>query len=976
MSKQRHRARRGPRLFPLAVLGLAAIAAAWWLNVNGWVDLPSSAAGRLDAVRISEVQSSNSLTLPEWSGTGWIELENTGDAPVSLRGLCLTRDSKLNKTLVFSDVTMEPGAFLMVYADGVMQTTNDTVQHAPFRLPGSGAHALYLYDEAANLIDSASIPDMQTDESYSRNDAGEWEVTTKPTPGAPNRFSSQMGGRLVSGDVALNELMCSNVASFPDENGAFHDYVELINLGEHDVDLHDYCLTDDANRPDKWRFPAVTLPAGGVLAVHCSGENRRDDPAHLHASFKLSNDETVYLYEPGGDLLAMANLSGLEKGRALSRTDDGEWTTELMPTPNRENTREAALALDGENRAVRSGGVSISEVMAIPEGDTSDWVEIYNDGDAAVDLGGWGLSDNLKKARKWQFPRGTTIPAHGRMAVAMTGVDGAPVPGYVSAPFALPGAGGYALTLCQPSGSVVDCLYVPEQYYGISFGRADDGACGYFEKPTPLKANGNSIWLGRAGGAKYSVAGGLFKKGDSFKVELTAEPGAKIYYTLDCSDPSDKQTLYKGKPIEVKKTTILRTRVYKDGCMPSLMDTQSYLFNVSGAEETPYVISLVSDPKNLTGSRTGIMVTGKHNNIYQEWEREAHVEMFAWGKEPVIAQECDIKLHGRNTRAYQLKSFKLMARKRYGDGMFRYPLFRDRPYDEYEAFILRYSGQDYKYAFMRDVVLTGLASNTGVMYMEAEECIVYLNGKYYSAMYVRENISPFSLARREGWERQESSVDLVKSDNEIKQGSDATYLALVDYLKHHDNNTQAAYDRIDADVDIDNFIEYATMYIVYCPPDTVNVKRYRNGDADGKWRWVLYDLDRAMRGGANSSNGFKLMATGINGTLFRAFMRNDALRERFLVNLNKALSTYLSSQSMADAVEAQVARLKPVLPAYLKNLDLTQARYKEQVKGLMENVDTRPERVLKQCASYLDLSDSEMNRYFADAIAAIEVYKK
>ena len=44
------------------------------------------------------------------------------------------------------------------------------------------------------------------------------------------------------------------------------------------------------------------------------------------------------------------------------------------------------------------------------------------------------------------------------------------------------------------------------------------------------------------------------------------------YYTLDCSDPDESATLYTG-PIPVSGTTILRSRVYRDGCLPSIVDT-------------------------------------------------------------------------------------------------------------------------------------------------------------------------------------------------------------------------------------------------------------------------------------------------------------------------------------------------------------------------------------------------------------------
>jgi len=988
MSRRNNNGRRLVTL--LAIAGAVAILAGWLMDRNGWGTLEARATEGLEGVRISEVQNHNALTLPggaDGVGPAWIELENTGDAPVSLRGLCLTRDTKLTKTLVFPDIRMEPGEFLLVYADGKGASATDGALHAPFRLPKSGAHTLYLYDSAQRLLDEVAVPVMQADESFCRDDDGEWTVTAEPTPGRANALADQKGEAVRASDVALNELMCVNATIFPDGEGECHDYLEIANRSDRDIDLDGYWLSDNAAKPSKWRFPKVTLPAGGVLAIHCSGEDQRDDPAHLHAGFKLSKGETVYLSQPDGTMIDAVALPELQAGQALSWTDDEGWNTTLPPTPNRANTLEAALALDAEGRGRRAGGVYISEVMANPVNEKSDWLELVNDGSADVDVGGWGLSDKLSHPRKWQFPAGTTIPAHGYLAVFLVGDGAAPTGNYLSAPFALPADGGCAVSLCDASGGILDSLYLPQQYAGVSFGRDASGGSGYFASGTPVAANGAHALLGPARGAQYSAMGGLHTSGEHLDVTLTADPGARIYYTLDCTDPGEDGTLYDGHPIPVDGTTILRTRVYEDGHLPSIMDTQSYLYDVHNAGEVPYVVSLVSDPDGLYSDETGIMVMGPNAeakfphgdygrgaNFWMDWEREAHVELFNRAGETAVSQECGIKLHGRNTRAYELKSFKVMAKGQYGKKRFSYPIFHERPWDEYEAFILRYAGQDFKYTFMRDVVLTNLAENTSVMYMEAEECVVYLNGEYYSAMYVRENVSPFSLARREGWAGQEAALDLVKSGYEVKQGSNESYVALKAYLDEHDNNTQEAYDRIVNEVDIDNFIEFATFYCVYCPPDTVNVKRYRNPEADGKWRWVLYDLDRGLRDGQNSINGFELMAQGTNAQLFNAVMANDQLRERFLDNLNLALSTYLSSANLAQVVQAQYERIKPLLPDYLEKVGVTESRYGTNMKNLMSNVRSRPARVLRQCGEYLHMSEAELRARFPEAIAAIEAY--
>ena len=59
----------------------------------------------------------------------------------------------------------------------------------------------------------------------------------------------------------------------------------------------------------------------------------------------------------------------------------------------------------------RLDGVVISEFMAAnftriqdEDGNSSDWIEIYNDGAEPVNLAGWALTDNPTDSAKWRFP--------------------------------------------------------------------------------------------------------------------------------------------------------------------------------------------------------------------------------------------------------------------------------------------------------------------------------------------------------------------------------------------------------------------------------------------------------------------------------------------------------------------------------------------------------------------------------------------
>src|SRR5687768_14811054 len=65
------------------------------------------------------------------------------------------------------------------------------------------------------------------------------------------------------------------------------------------------------------------------------------------------------------------------------------------------------------------GQVRVNEVMSSngdtlqdENGDSPDWVELFNAGSEAVNLEGFGLSDNASRPFKWIFGS-TTIPAGG-----------------------------------------------------------------------------------------------------------------------------------------------------------------------------------------------------------------------------------------------------------------------------------------------------------------------------------------------------------------------------------------------------------------------------------------------------------------------------------------------------------------------------------------------------------------------------------
>jgi hypothetical protein len=102
-------------------------------------------------------------------------------------------------------------------------------------------------------------------------------------------------------DPVISEFMASNQDSITDEDGGHSDWIEIYNPDGVSVNLAGWSLTDDAGALQKWVFPSVDLPAGGVLIVFASNKDRRIPGHELHTNFALSaNGEYLALVKPDG----------------------------------------------------------------------------------------------------------------------------------------------------------------------------------------------------------------------------------------------------------------------------------------------------------------------------------------------------------------------------------------------------------------------------------------------------------------------------------------------------------------------------------------------------------------------------------------------------------------------------------------------------------------------------------------------------
>lgn len=152
--------------------------------------LPAARAeqGDFTCVRINEFMASNGKTLRDrfHESSDWIELYNSGDQDVNLKGLCLSDGKKTLDKFVFPDWVLPAHGYLVVFASGEEDITEEEI-HVGFKLSAVGERVVLSVD--GRILDIVSFDTQEKDVSMARFDGRSWRFTSQPTPGAENQFT-------------------------------------------------------------------------------------------------------------------------------------------------------------------------------------------------------------------------------------------------------------------------------------------------------------------------------------------------------------------------------------------------------------------------------------------------------------------------------------------------------------------------------------------------------------------------------------------------------------------------------------------------------------------------------------------------------------------------------------------------------------------------------------------------------------------
>ena len=993
-------------------------------NVSGTeIDSADVSTGDVH-LRITEVMSSNRTAFPDETGSfpDWIELTNTGVDPIPLKGYGLSdRSDKI--IFVFPDVTLAAGEHILVFASDENKNTAGQPLHAKFKISSSG-DSLFLFGSDGIAFSELAVPAMDHNMSYSLIGEGEYIITEQYTPGYDNTQEGYAAFRastvLEPGALVINEICASSITTLADEDGEYPDWIELHNTSSRAIDLSGYALSDSPDSLVKWRFPqGAVIEPNGYYVVFASGKDRAAAPGSWpHASFKLrSNGETVILSDIQGRMLDLVTYDLLEADTSWGRDEEGGTGFKRFgqPTPGLPNTRMGEVAMDTAMCLSNSSGLYITEVMS---GNKSvvgpgvknpyDYIEIYNMSGQAVNLKGYGLSDNIKKPRKWQLPD-ITLENNSYLVIycdkTQTTKDGV----YYFTNYNLAKA-GETVCLSDPSGNILDKVVVPQLYDDISFGRTI-GQAGlfYYSAPTPGNANGQGF-TGFAEKPAFNVTGGLYERpleGDG-GVTLTVPANSVVRYTTDGSDPTESSALYTG-PIEVRKNTVIRARAFREGVQPSQIVSQTYLISVY---HTMPVVCLTTDPDNMWNEATGMFADGPNlDRDAQErpWKNATYwqknwfggwVEYYDETGAQQLSQGMTFRVMGQYSLDMPQKSLYIKADGQYGKDSFAYPLFEERPYTEYASFVLRNGGQDGLFSRVIDGMQARLIDQSGssVANQAWKPVIVYINGEYWGHYNMRERAGVKMVAQHEGWDNPDD-IDMLESSgtssSQIVQGSARAYKDLVEYVESHDLvNDREAFEYVCSQVDIDNMLDYFIFESFFGNTDPGNIRFYRNAKSgDGKWRYLFYDSDwgffsvTGTKGKLIGGVEYVLNPKGMgqqkikSNVLLRHLIKVPEIQDRFLTRYGQYFQTILTTENLTNLFNQMILEIKPEMQMHMqrwaaevhpkvsfdqpKNPEGGYNYWVSRCERMLERIfPRRPYYIWQEIISYFNLTEAQMIAYF------------
>ncbi len=566
--------------------------------------------------------------------------------------------------------------------------------------------------------------------------------------------------------------------------------------------------------------------------------------------------------------------------------------------------------------------------------ETSDWLEIANLDTAAVDLEGWGLSDDPGDTLSWVLPARSLEPGEILLVFA-SGKDS--VEGELHASFSVAAGDEEGVVLAASDGCIVDRVEPGRLYGDISYGRTaeDSDSWGYFIEPTPGEANTSESRPGFAATPSLSPDPGFYEQAVSVEAS-SSEVSATLRLTYDGAAPDEGSELYED-PVEVsaqRHPAVVRARAWVDGLWPSRIATATYSQTNEPLDYGLDVVSLVVDPFDLYDEKTGIYAYGLPDyvtsypyfgaNFWEDWERDAHVQIFQSDGTLVVDQDTGVRIHGGYTRAFEQKSFRILARAAYGPDTLDYQFFPHESLDSYEIMVLEGVGDwcptHTENAFVSEVFRDADDLRFPTIDTEAwEPIVVYLNGEFWGLYAYREKLDQHYIAAHHGadednLDRIECTADGTPMWWRINQGTWQAFDEMNMFVDENDLSDPDAWAEFQTMMEIESFATAILAQGYWGNTDwwNNNLKLWREREEDHPFRHMVFDLGHSWPSYSYDHIGVSVNFSDLGMPVADA-LANEEFRVLLANQASDFLNTNLAVENALPRLDEMHARIEPVI---------------------------------------------------------------
>lgn len=823
--------------------------------------------------------------------------------------------------------------------------------------------------------------------------------------------------------VIFSEVSPSN-ANFKDNDGNDPGWLELYNTSDAPVSLKGVALSNDAKYPRRWIFGDATVPAKGHMIVFLSGKNYSDYIAPSDSVNMIGTDCSSEAssgmgmwgggFDFGGGMGDFGGGFGGGVGAGVGGAAAGN-------TGNAENLPGQSSLCFNENGANQIGAVvkvaqggSYTRVVVNSSAKLGNADQLvirgfitkshkirvnFKEGDNISSWGGKNLRGTGDTSSVYYVRLGDNATDLKRNNVTATtfatetqGSESTTIKitSYIArkrghephTTFKAEDQGG-VLYLVSESG-VLDSVRYSAVPTGASWSRDVAGKWG-FAVPSPYGNTVGEVFAEQAQTNEVNIpASGFY----SSPVSVTFPAGTRC--EQGGTEPSANSPVV-DQTLNISATTVLRCRVFATGSYPSEEVIRTYVF---GQAPTVAAMFVTTDPLSMFSPDTGLYMTGngaammdpkKGANFWSNRELPVYVELFEPGspKTPAFGIMGDYKISGQYSRAKEKKSFSITLREEYGDKRLKYTLFPDHPeLKKFKAFSLRNFGNNCGDDYVRDRLGTSMTEGLDVDYQRGRYVVVYYNGKYYGVHDLRERNSEYYYETKYGLDP--NDIDLIDAQNEVGAGSATDYKNMLDWLQSNELTSDANYQKIADQIDVDNYMNYmqAEMFLNNGDWPHNNMKKWRVASQKSKWKWFLYDVDFGFGVGYNTQNGnvfsYVTNRNGTNGMgmmpgmgggqqsggsisehtiLMIRLLENENFKKAFINRFCVLLSMNFSAERLLKRIDELQSQVQAEVAGDAAFWGYDEASMSSNLEKIKSFAQTRQQTIMSEMQQYFSLGE-------------------